>query len=50
MLGSIVLLAAGLEGLTRSGWWVVAIVADIVLVFAVLQARGLNKIRHAATA
>jgi hypothetical protein len=36
--------------MTTTGNWAVAIIADVVLVFAVLQFRGLRKMRRANTA
>ena len=46
VVASAVLLAVGVEGLTRAGWWTVAIVAEVVLLWAVLQAYGLRKARY----
>ncbi len=43
VVGSGLLIARGL--LSRQGDWAVAIVADIVLVFAILQAYGLHRVR-----
>ena len=42
------LLYANVLGLTRGGMWAVAIVAEVVLVFAVLQFLGLRKLRRIA--
>ena len=44
VVGSVPLLALPLLPLTSAGWWAVAIVADIVLVLAVLQFVGLRKL------
>jgi hypothetical protein len=44
VVGSIVLIFAGL--LTTTGNWVVAIVADVVLLFAILQFVGIRKVRR----
>ena len=46
VLGSAVILMGGLLPLTAVGWWVVAIAADIVLIFAVVQAVGIRRIRQ----
>lgn len=44
VLGSAVLIFANLVPFTDAGKWAIAIIADIVLVFAILQAVGLRKI------
>jgi len=46
VLGSIALLIGGWLPLTKPGIWFVAVIADIVLVFAVVQSLGL---RHQAS-
>lgn len=43
VLGSLVILLTGWPGLTPAGWWAVAIVADIVAVFAAVQFYGLRQ-------
>lgn len=48
VIGSAVILMAGLLPLTTLGWWTVAIAADIVLLFAVAQAIGIRRIQQAA--
>jgi len=47
VIGSGVILAFELLPLTTLGWWMVAIVADIVFLFAVVQAVGIYQIRQA---
>lgn len=44
VLGSVVLIFANLLPLTTAGKWAIAIVADIVLVFAILQYVGLRRL------
>lgn len=44
VLGSAVLIFANLVDFTASGKWAIAIVADIVLVFAILQFVGLRRL------
>ena len=44
VVASWVILLTGLVSFTPAGWWVVAIVADIVTVFAVAQFVGLRRI------
>ncbi len=48
VLGSAVLLLLPLTTLTATGWWAIAIVAETVAVFAVLQFLGLRTSRQAA--
>ncbi len=48
VVGSVVVISFGV--LTSPGNWTVATVADLVLVFAILQAVGLRRVRRAATA
>ncbi|MBI1880412.1 MAG: hypothetical protein HYR94_19715 [Chloroflexi bacterium] len=43
VLGSLIILFTGWPALTSTGWWAVAIVADIVAVFAILQFVGLRR-------
>lgn len=46
VLGSILVLVL-IDGVfTRAGWWTIAIIADIVAVFAVLQAIGLRRVQR----
>lgn len=40
-------MSANVLGLTRGGTWAVVLVADVVLLFAVLQYLGLRKLRRA---
>jgi len=44
VLGSAVLIFANLVPLTTAGKWAIAIVADVVLVFAILQYVGLRRL------
>lgn len=44
VLGSAILIFANLVPLTTAGKWAIAIVADIVLVFAILQSVGLRRL------
>lgn len=44
VVGSIVLLAFNLLPLSNSVWWTVAVLADVVAVFAVLQWVGLRRL------
>jgi hypothetical protein len=46
VLGSAILIFANLIPLTTAGKWAIAIVADIVLVFAILQYVGLRRLAH----
>ena len=46
VVGSIALLLGGWLPLTNTGFWIVAIIADIVLVFAVIQTIGLRRQRN----
>ena len=48
VLGSAVLIFANLVDFTTAGKWVIAIVADIVLVFAILQFVGLRRLKNQA--
>jgi hypothetical protein len=41
---SVVLLLAGWLPLTNAGWWAVALVADVVALFAVLEYLGLRRL------
>lgn len=43
VIGSVVLLFTNWVPFTTAGWWTVAIIADIVAVFAVLQIVGLRR-------
>lgn len=43
LMGSFIILLTDLLPLTVAGWWIIAIVADIVAVFAVLQFVGLRR-------
>ncbi|MGH2541282.1 MAG: hypothetical protein ACRDIB_00705 [Ardenticatenaceae bacterium] len=45
VVGSVFLLLTGWPPLTTAGKWVVAIVADIVALFAFLQYRGMRELR-----
>ena len=47
VVGSGVLLATNLLPLTTMGWWVVAIAADIVLIFTIAQIVGIRRINQA---
>jgi len=47
VIGSAVILLAGLLPLTTLGWWVVAIAADIVFLFAIAQSIGIRRIQKA---
>ena len=40
-----VVLAMGVAGLTRAGWWILAATADLLLVFTALQYWGLRRLR-----
>jgi hypothetical protein len=44
VLGSVILIFANLVPLTTAGKWTIAIVADVVLVFAILQYIGLRRL------
>jgi len=44
VLGSLIILFTGWPALTSAGWWTVAIIADIVAVFAALQYYGLRQV------
>lgn len=44
VLGSIILLVSGIIPLTPEGKWAIAIIADIVAVFAILQIIGLRRL------
>lgn len=46
VVGSIVLLAAGVPALSDGGWWAVAILADVVAVFAICEFVGLRRMRE----
>lgn len=46
VIGSAVLVFANLVTLTTAGRWAIAIVADIVLIFAILQYVGLRRITN----
>ncbi len=51
VLGSgLAILFANALGLTRPGTWAIVVVADVVLVFAILQGLGLRRQRGASTA
>lgn len=43
LVGSAVILLTGILPLTVAGWWIIAIVADIVTVYVVLQFIGLRR-------
>lgn len=43
VLGSVVLIFSNLVSFTAAGKWAIAIIADIVLVFAILQYVGLSR-------
>ncbi len=47
VLGSVVVIALG--PLNRTGNWTVAVVADVVLLFAVLQFAGIRRMQRSAT-
>ena len=44
--GSILLLLGNLLDMTTAGKWFIAIIADIVLLFAIVQAIGVRRLRH----
>ena len=46
VLGSAVLIFANLVDFTTAGKWTIAIVADLVLVFAILQFVGLRRLKN----
>ena len=48
VLGSAMLIFANLVDFTTAGKWAIAIVADIVLVFAILQFVGLRRLKNQA--
>lgn len=50
VIGSLIVLAL-IDGVfTKTGWWVIVIIADTVAVFAILQAIGLRRIRQRSNA
>lgn len=44
VVGSLVLLLGNLLALTTAGKWIIAILADVVLVFAIVQAIGIRRL------
>ncbi len=44
VVGSYIILFTNWASLTNAGWWAVAVVADIVTIFAVVQYVGLRRL------
>lgn len=46
VVGSVIILASGVPALSNGGWWAVAIVADIIAFFAILEFVGLRRLNE----